>query len=70
MKDQIQNEKERDSTITLQLTTKVQSGDDYDTEYGFSAGDTIEKTIIIDKKTQLITSVEEKCCLLYTSRCV
>lgn len=44
MKDQIQNEKERDSTITLQLTTKVQSGDDYDTEYGFSAGDTIEKT--------------------------
>ena len=53
--------KERDSTITLQLTTKVQSGDDYDTEYGFSAGDTIEKTIIIDKKTQLITSVEEKC---------
>ena len=61
MKDQIQNEKERDSTITLQLTTKVQSGDDYDTEYGFSAGDTIEKTIIIDKKTQLITSVEEKC---------
>lgn len=60
MKDQIQNEKERDSTITLQLTTKVQSGDDYDTEYGFSAGDTIEKTIIIDKKTQLITSVEEK----------
>ena len=61
MKDQIQNEKERDSTITLQLTTKVQSGDDYDTKYGFSAGDTIEKTIIIDKKTQLITSVEEKC---------
>lgn len=60
-KDQVQNEKERDSTITLQLTTKVQSGDDYDTVYGFSAGDTIEKTIIIDKKTQLITSVEEKC---------
>ena len=44
-----------------ELYRKVQSGDDYDTEYGFSAGDTIEKTIIIDKKTQLITSVEEKC---------
>lgn len=54
MKDQIQNEKERDSTITLQLTTKVQSGDDYDTEYGFSAGDTIEKTIIIDKRHSLL----------------
>lgn len=54
MKDQIQNEKERDSTITLQLTTKVQSGDDYDTKYGFSAGDTIEKTIIIDKRHSLL----------------
>ena len=60
-KDSIQNEKERDNTITLQLTTTVQSGDDYDTTYGFAAGDKIEKTIIIDKKTQIITSVEEKC---------
>lgn len=60
-KDSVQNEKERDNTITLQLTTTVQSGDDYDTVYGFASGDKIEKTIIIDKKTQLITSVEEKC---------
>lgn len=43
------------------LRLRFKAGDDYDTEYGFSAGDTIEKTIIIDKKTQLITSVEEKC---------
>lgn len=60
-KDSIQNEKERDNTITLQLTASVQSGDEYDTTYGFAAGDKIEKTIIIDKKTQIITSVEEKC---------
>lgn len=60
-KDSVQNEKERDNTITLQLTATVQSGDDYDKVYGFASGDKVEKTIIIDKKTQLITSVEEKC---------
>lgn len=60
-KDQLQNEKERDNTITLQLTTKVQASDEYATTYGFSVGDTIEKTITMDKKTQIITSVEEKC---------
>ena len=54
-KDQLQNEKERDNTITLQLTTKVQASDEYATTYGFSAGDTIEKTITMDKKTQIIT---------------
>ena len=56
-KDQLQNEKERDNTITLQLTTKVQASDEYATTYGFSVGDTIEKTITMDKKTQIITSV-------------
>lgn len=60
-KDQLQNEKERDNTITLQLTTKVQASDEYATTYGFSVGDTIEKTITMDKKTQIVTSVEEKC---------
>ncbi len=59
-KDQVKNEKEHDDVVTIQTSYEVQKGDSYQTTYGFSTGDSIEKTIIMDKKTQIITSVEEK----------
>lgn len=59
-KDKVRNEKESGNVITVQTTYEVQSGDDYETTYGFSVGDTIEKTITMDKDTGIVTAEEEK----------
>lgn len=60
-KDKVKNEKERGNIITVQTTYTVQSGDDYEKTYGFSVGDEISKTIVMNKDTKIVTSEEEKC---------
>ena len=57
--DTIEDEKERENTLTLRLTYDVTDGDDYSMNYGFGGGTRIEKTITVDKKTKLVLSDSE-----------
>lgn len=45
--------------MTIKLTYTVQSGDDYNTNYGFEAGTEIQKKVTCEKDTKLITSIAE-----------
>lgn len=60
-KETIEDEKEKGNLVNIKASYTVQDGDSYSVTYGFEPGSKIEKTIILDKETSIITSETEKC---------
>lgn len=57
--DTIEDQHESEDIIKLKLTHTVQTGDTYNKKYGFDAGTVIDKTVTLNKKSNLITSEVE-----------
>ena len=59
-KETIEDEKDKGELVNIKAVSTVQDGDPYSVTYGFEAGSQIEKTLIMDKETGIITSATEK----------
>lgn len=60
-RESIEDEKDKGTLINIKAVCNVQDGDEYSTLYGFDAGSKIEKNIVMDKDTGIVTSETEKC---------
>ena len=60
-KETIEDESDKGTLINIKASYTVQDGDSYSTTFGFEPGSRIEKTIILDKETRIITSATEEC---------
>jgi len=59
--ESIDDEKEKGDFINIKASCTVQEGDKYNVKYGFEPGSKIEKNIIMDRETSIVTSETEKC---------
>lgn len=59
--ESIEDEKDKGNLINIKAACTVQEGDSYNIKYGFEPGSKIEKTIVMDKETGIVTSECEKC---------
>jgi hypothetical protein len=56
----IEDEKDKGELVNIKASVVVQEGDEYNTIYGFDPGTKIDKTIVMDKESGLVTSETEK----------
>ena len=58
--DKVESSKVREKSTTMKLSHEIKEGEDYISLYGFDVGQTVEKVLVMDNKTQFVTSVEER----------
>lgn len=56
----IEDEKDKGELVNIKASVVVQEGDEYNTIYGFDPGTKIDKTIVMDKESGIVTSETEK----------
>ena len=57
--DTVVDTKEREKVTTMRLTYEVREGDSYTKDYGLAAGAKVDKVIIFENDTKIVTSAEE-----------
>ena len=56
-----EDEKDKGQLVNIKASSQVKEGDEYYLTYGFDPGSRIDKAIVMDKDTGIVTSVTEKC---------
>jgi hypothetical protein len=58
--EKIEDQKDKGNLVSIKASITVQDSDKYNVTYGFDVGDTILKTIVMDKETGIVTSETEQ----------
>ena len=57
----IEDQKDKGDMVTIKASSIVKERDRYNVIYGFDPGSTIEKTIVMDRESGIVTSETEQC---------